>query len=240
MLAFGSTPDALPLLGAISESHSITVCASDMMGRIRYANDLFRSHAQEHYAWGGEGASFTIDHVAMGDAAYLRERVDVLMRVLDTDTPVRCVELSGGRAIEHTCMKWSHPDAPNETLCVVASARAVFDYADYNGQSPRWLMVPTDPAELGELTHAELETLRLIAMSLSTEEIAEKLSRTKKAIERRRMSIRRKLELTDRMGLMRLAMESGLGHMPESMLADFVRSCRGRSRHLRRQESAVR
>lgn len=239
MLAFGSTAESVPLFGAVGESHCITICASDMMGRIRYANDLFRSHAREHYGWGGEGMPFTIDHIAMGDTSYLRERVDVLTRVLESDgAPVRCVELSGGRAVEHTCTKWSSPDDPSDTLCVVASAKAVFDYTGSNGQSARWLMVPTDPGQLGELTHAELETLRLIAIGDSTENIAEKLSRTKKAIERRRMSIRRKLDLTDRMGLMRLAMDSGLGHMPESMLADFVRSCRSRSRHLKRHAVA--
>ena len=235
MLAFGTTPDSIPLLGAFEQSHSITVCAADMTGRIRYANDLFRSYARQHYDWTGQGETFTIDHIAMGDAAYLRERVDMLSRVLDAGgRPVRCIELSGGRAVEHTCTAWSPPGDDESVLCVVASAKAVFDGGPSNGTAPHWLLVSTEPGQLGELTHAELETLRLIAQGLSTEDIAERLSRTKKAIERRRMSIRRKLHLTDRMGLSRLAMESGLGWMPQEKLSEFVRLCRSRARHLKK------
>ncbi len=235
MLAFGQNEQPIPLLGALNDSRCITVCAADMMGRIRYANNLFREHIRDHYGWDGAGESFTIDHLAMGDAAYLRERVDVLTKVLDANgAPVRCIELSGGRAVEHTCVAWSQPNEGDAPLCIVATARAEFDDAAMNGRAPHWLMVPTDPGRLGELTHAELETLRLIAKSMSTEDIAHQLSRTKKAIERRRMSIRRKLHLSDRMALMRLAMESGLGHMPEARLGEFVRCCRSRARYLKR------
>ena len=234
MLAVGDNGSHAPVLDAFDARGSMTVCAVDMLGRIRYASTLFREHSRRYYGWGGDDDSFTVDHLAMGDVAYLRERVDVLSKVLDAEgEPVRCIELSGGRAIEHACRSVPDPGNPNARLCVVASTPAVFTgpgclAADqYN-----WLMVPTDPGFLGDMTHAELETLRLIALGHSTEEIAERLSRTKKAIERRRMSMRRKLGVEDRQALTRAAMQTGLGHLPESRLSQFVRCCRARQRHL--------
>ncbi|GAB4552174.1 MAG: hypothetical protein Tsb0013_14400 [Phycisphaerales bacterium] len=236
MQAFADNGFRAPLFNAFDHSRSITVCAVDLMGCVRYANDLFREHVQRYYEWPGGDHTFTVDHLAMGDTAHLRERVDILTRVLDAKgQPVRCLELSGGRAIEHTCVAMTLPDDPRTMVCVVASARAAFDAP--GGCCPEeceWLMVPTDPGVLGDLTHAELETLRMIAKNCSTEDIADHLSRTKKAIERRRMSIRRKLGLDDRMALTRLSMETGLGHLPESRLSEFVRCCRTRQRHLRR------
>ena len=102
------------------------------------------------------------------------------------------------------------------SLCVVASSPAVFTGVGcLQADGYTWLMVPTDPGILGDMTHAELETLRLIALGMSTDDIASKLSRTKKAIERRRMSMRRKLHVEDRQALTRVAIQTGLGHMPE-------------------------
>ncbi|MEM1424027.1 MAG: helix-turn-helix transcriptional regulator, partial [Planctomycetota bacterium] len=114
-----------------------------------------------------------------------------------------------------------------------ASSPAVFTGAGcLSPEDYVWLLVPTDPGILGGMTHAELETLRLIALGMSTEQIAERLSRTKKAIERRRMSMRRKLGVEDRQALSRAANQTGLGHLPESRLSQFVRCSRARQRHL--------
>lgn len=236
MKPFPSSSDDAPPFGAMEDSECITVCACDQHGRIHFANGLFRRYVREVYGWAGEGEPFSIETVAQSDSAYLRERSAFMARALGAKgEPVRAIELTGGRAIEHTGTAWtSHPGSA-DSLCVITSAKAVFD----DEQRPAthaadWFMVPTDPHILGDLTHAELETLRFIGLGLSTDEIAERLSRTKKAIERRRMSIRRKLAMTDRMALVRLAIESGLGSMPEETLPEFVRACRSRARHLKR------
>ena len=241
MQPFEAFAGAPPFMEAVEESRCITACAADLTGHIRFANALFRDYAAEHYGWNGNGDVFSVEHIARGDHVYLRERVEMMSRVMDGDgAPVRCLELSGGRAVEHTCIAWNPGPAADTTLCVCASAKAVFDEpgACAHDASTHWLLVPTNPSDLGELTHAEFETLRMIALGLSTEDIGERLSRTKKAIERRRMSIRRKLGLSNRMDLLRLAIDSGLGALPEHLVGEFVRCARQRARHLKRHAHA--
>lgn len=67
-----------------------------------------------------------------------------------------------------------------------------------------------DLGQLESLTPRELEILRLIALGLSSNEIARVLYRSVKTIEGHRVSLRSKLQVTNRVELARIALQSGL------------------------------
>ena len=67
-----------------------------------------------------------------------------------------------------------------------------------------------DAGPLGTLTPREMEILRLIALGLSTNEIAKVLYRSVKTIEGHRVSLGSKLDVTNRVELARIALRSGL------------------------------
>lgn len=67
-----------------------------------------------------------------------------------------------------------------------------------------------DLGQLSTLTPRELEILRLIALGLSTIDIAKVLYRSVKTIEGHRVSLGSKLKVTNRVELARIALHSGL------------------------------
>ncbi|MEM9082426.1 MAG: LuxR C-terminal-related transcriptional regulator [Planctomycetota bacterium] len=80
------------------------------------------------------------------------------------------------------------------------------------------------PGVLSSLTLGEAEVLRLLAMSKSQEEIAETLSRSVKAIERRRTLLGRKLGATSRSELAVIGGEAGLHRLTPDELTALART----------------
>lgn len=67
---------------------------------------------------------------------------------------------------------------------------------------------------LDRLTPCELEVLDLIASGLSTADIANRLHRSQKTVKSHRLALGRKLEVTNRVELARIAIETGLSQIP--------------------------
>jgi DNA-binding CsgD family transcriptional regulator len=78
------------------------------------------------------------------------------------------------------------------------------------------------PGELARLTLGEMEVLRLLAMGKRREEIAAELSRTVKAIERRRTALGRKLQVEHAAELAMVGVRAGFHRMSPLELARFA------------------
>lgn len=68
----------------------------------------------------------------------------------------------------------------------------------------------TELGELSALTPRELEILGLIGQGLTSQQIADRLSRSVKTVEWHRVSIGQKLRVRSRVGLARMAIDAGL------------------------------
>ncbi|MEM1167143.1 MAG: LuxR C-terminal-related transcriptional regulator [Planctomycetota bacterium] len=79
------------------------------------------------------------------------------------------------------------------------------------------------PGPLGVLTLGEAEVLRLLALNYSQDEIAEELSRSVKAIERRRTILGKKLSAGNRSELALVGAEAGLHRLTPEQLEVLAR-----------------
>lgn len=93
---------------------------------------------------------------------------------------------------------------------------------------PESLPVMSTPCfdQLGVLSPAELRALYFLAQGLSTGEIAEKLSRATKTIEKHIESIHRKLGTSSRAALVRRASERGLQAFEEAQWESIIEGAR--------------
>ncbi|MEZ6242761.1 MAG: helix-turn-helix transcriptional regulator [Phycisphaerales bacterium] len=92
-----------------------------------------------------------------------------------------------------------------------------------------------DLGALADLTARELEVIRLIALGLTTTQIAQTLSRSIKTIDGHLLSIRAKLGPLTRTELARLAIDAGLTRID----ADEVRRVARQARSARREATAT-
>lgn len=93
-----------------------------------------------------------------------------------------------------------------------------------------------DLGALAALTARELEVIRLIALGLTTTQIAQTLTRSIKTIDGHLLSIRSKLGQLTRTELARLAIDAGLTRID----AEEVRRVARQARHARREAAAAR
>ncbi|MGP1311077.1 MAG: LuxR C-terminal-related transcriptional regulator [Phycisphaerales bacterium] len=80
-----------------------------------------------------------------------------------------------------------------------------------------------DLGPLSALTEREMQVLRLIGLGLSTQEIADRLHRSKKTIEWHRVSLGSKLSVSNRVELARLALAAGLTWFDEDAITHLWR-----------------
>ncbi len=234
MKSFKEASDLTGVIDVLDHARNIHLCAFDSNGVVRYGDSTFREMAKRQWAWRGSGNPLTIDDLAVGDGVYHRERIATIRSVIEGGgKPQHCVDLILGCAYDLTYVRWTgNAESDALVICVfseiaqLATARPESD--------ARWFTRPTDPHTTGDLTRAEIETLRLVAMGYSTDEIAAYLNRTRKAIERRRMSIRRKLDVEGRLGMLEVAVRTGLAFLPLDELDRFTNGARARRRFLRR------
>lgn len=138
--------------------------------------------------------------------AAANERVMLGSRAMATRAPVRATAYAMGRRVEYVFV----PCANTEMFAVVlfpASTPSEAFRVDA-AQAQQMTHICADP--YGSLSNLELTVLRLIAMSLTNEQIAARLCRTKRAVEWHTRNLLRKLGETTRIGLFRIGFDAGL------------------------------
>ncbi len=184
------------------------------------------------YAKGPSGATLKGDRVSLGEvlgAAVARERLEIVTRVIETGEGEEYFEFCEG--VRHR-------------VRVVAVEPGVLE----NGERAALMVsrpeihVQVDPAPgmatratatfgpLGKLSDRELEVLRLIAHFGTTGAVARRLVRSTKTVENQIQSIHRKLAVSNRSELVRIACEAGLPAFADGEWATIL-AARGRAAH---------
>lgn len=141
----------------------------------------------------------------------VRERLEVGRRIADGGKPVVVFEFVFGRRFRSIVVPL--PRTTEGKLAWVVTLRPALAPTPGDGQggdgSAVVLHVPIWGLFDG-LTDRELEVLRLLAMEMSNEAIAAKLSRTKRAVEWHVRGLMQKLGTDSRVSLFRAGFEAGL------------------------------
>lgn len=95
---------------------------------------------------------------------------------------------------------------------------------DLAGPEQAFCQIAVDLGPLSRLTEREMQVLRLIGLGLSTQDIAERMHRSKKTIEWHRVSLGSKLDVTNRVELARLALRAGLTWFDEDAISHIWRT----------------
>lgn len=156
----------------------------------------------------GAGEGLSLPDNAPGATA--TPRTDALRRAILEHAPAYAEETHAG--VRYRVSYRPYPCAQrgaSPSLCVVL-------WTPIAALPPELLDAPTmgpNPrrrSRYGGLNDADIEVLRLIADGLTTQQIAQRLSRSVKTIEWRRMAIGRKLNATNRVDLALLALRLGI------------------------------
>jgi two-component system nitrate/nitrite response regulator NarL len=94
---------------------------------------------------------------------------------------------------------------------IVAAIEAVADGGTYFSSGVREALVEPKPADLGPLTTRERDVLLLIADGKSNREIAQLFNASVATVETHRKNLKKKLGVTTTAGLVRYALDRGLG-----------------------------
>ena len=138
------------------------------------------------------------------------ERLEWVRKCIETNTPATVRGMLWGEMRQMTFRPLPGPDggAPTTVLCVCVSTvhedenRAEASDARYE-----------DRGELAQLTERELEVLTLISKGLTTQQVADHLSRSVKTVEWHRLSLGNKLGVSNRVELAQIAIRAGLVHI---------------------------
>jgi PAS domain S-box-containing protein len=108
-------------------------------------------------------------------------------------------------------------------LIVCAPLAESVTMADLVGPKQAFCETGVDLGPLAKLTDREMQVLRLIGLGLSTQEIADRLHRSKKTIEWHRVSLGAKMQVTNRVELARMALHAGLTWFDEDAITHIWR-----------------
>jgi DNA-binding NarL/FixJ family response regulator len=140
-----------------------------------------------------------------------QERLMLIARVAATGRPILMVEMIRGRWARTVMRRIS--GAPSIKVLITSrlgwnasDAPRPDEIANYEIVEPKL----HDAGELGPLTECEVEVLALIGEGLSTAEIAVRLGRTPKTVEWHRCSLGKKLHVSSKIELAKLADRAGL------------------------------
>lgn len=152
------------------------------------------------------------------------ERAELLRRVMHTRQTESYYEFAADKRLLCTVMACDAESFGHAGVLVMLLEAPV----GTGLASPDSLPVMSTPCfdQLGVLSPAELRALYFLAQGLSTGDIAEKLSRATKTVEKHIESIHRKLGTSSRAALVRRATERGLQAFEESQWESIIQGAR--------------
>ncbi len=139
------------------------------------------------------------------------EMLGVIKRVIESDVSIVRRAIFRGRQIRSTHRAMEAP--PGELGRDLVVSHYFTDEISAPGEHPEYEMEDAPYADFGPLdvlTRRELEVLALLGQGLTVNEVAKLIFRSPKTVENHRLSIGRKLKLSDRVQLAKLAFRAGL------------------------------
>ncbi len=186
--------------GAVTSVPGVGVAIVDGGGQIVYAN------AESNRLLRGEDTEDPTGRELreVFPAEYVTERMTIIQQVLRTGKPILLRHISHGVQLESAM----HPVGSGEGLVLVITRQG--ESGEHGSEFEVFESEFADLGPLSVLSPRELEVLALIGKGMRIAEIAEALYRSPKTVENHRASIGRKLGVTRRTELARLAHRAGL------------------------------
>lgn len=203
-----------PMLGALLSDPAVAVSLIAADGTMIFCNPQWdRLISMAHPGHGAQMTGLTLADIFPSDQA--REFAELMQRSLEHKQPLVVRKLCGGRMFR----SWLYPieatgRAPFDRAMVLFSIRAEMieepptDCLPQGAAAVEFRSVGMGPLEA--LSPRELEVLTLLAEGLTIREIAAKLHRSEKTIDKHRTSIHTKLGVHDRVALCDIARRAGL------------------------------
>lgn len=207
-------PTDNPMLAALLSDPGVAVSVVSSEGTMIYCSSQWdRLMSTAHPGHGAQMTGLTLGDVFPSPQA--REFAELIQRSIDAKQPLLVRKLCGGRMFR----SWLYPieatgRAPFERAMVVFSVRAEMieeapnEFLPQGAAAVEFRSGGMGPLEV--LSPRELEVLALLAEGLTIREIAAKLHRSEKTIDKHRTSIHTKLGVHDRVALCDIARRAGL------------------------------
>lgn len=202
--SFLAPSELADLWQSVAEDGGDLVMVMDAAGKFHYANRIFASFLERTPA---DIVGRRLHDFFPQD--YADERLAIIAQALSTRRGVHFRCLFKGVSVE-ACFRPILPVGGGAPRLVVAIGRLASTLVSGFEDSDPIITENRDPGVLAALTEREVEVLRLIGEGLSTVEIAARLFRTPKTIEAHRAALGRKLGVTNRVQLARIAMQTNL------------------------------
>lgn len=139
------------------------------------------------------------------------EMLGVIKRVIESDVPIVRRAIFRGRQIRSTHRAMEPP--PGELGRDLILSHYFTDEIASKDEHPQYEMEDAPYADFGPLdvlTTRELEILALLGQGLTVNNVAQMIFRSPKTVENHRLAIGRKLKLSNRVQLAKLAFRAGL------------------------------
>lgn len=192
---------------AITRTEGVGISVMDRDGGLLYVNEtslgLFFDEAIDY-----AGKTIADFH----PVEFVRERLELIARVLDEDHPIMMEHILHGRPIASTVWPIHDGNPPSNRVLVVSRRHPKSEEAGPREPGEMSVMETKyiDLGELDVLTRRELEVLALIGHGLSVPRVAELLRRSQKTIEHHKTSIAQKLHLRGQSEMVAIVTSMGL------------------------------
>lgn len=209
-----SAADVSSALALIQLFPGIFAAAYDRDGRYRWVSSSFAMIV-------GTAESQVIGRSLneLFSAEWCAERLGLIRRALDQALPLATVEVFRGRRLEAAVVP-VEPGSRNELVIYVGRFGLCIsgkgDAGSVQDGATRVFLETADWGPLAVLTRRELEILRLIALGLDNPAIAQRIHRTKRAVEWHIQNLYARLNCGHRAELYRLGMLAGLHDIDEA------------------------
>ncbi len=187
---------------AVTSVPGIGIAIMQADGTIVYANDEINRIIRGS---GTENPTGRLLHEVFPEE-FVAERMMIIEQVLQSGEPAVLRHIVQGFQVETVMQAMARPEGANMVVVITR-------HGDSGAEAQGYRVVDSALADLGPLnvlTPREVEVLALIGKGMRISEIARVLYRSPKTVENHRASIGRKLGVTRRMELARLAYQAGL------------------------------
>lgn len=210
--------DARVLWEVLTEDSGCAVFVASREGDILHANARVRAWMEARRAAakeGDRGRPYTLDDLS--PPALHQERSELVRRVCEAGSPVVFECLARSVRYLVTLRPVPAADRPGNVALIVMRRLRPWEHV-----TPQAFPMATvieiekhDPGVLATLSPRELDVLILIGEGMSSSDIAKRLHRSVRTIERHRDRLGQKLGVTNRVDIARFAIRAGLAELPE-------------------------
>lgn len=154
---------------------------------------------------------------------WCEERIEIIRRVLATNSIIATVEIFAGRRYEGAVFPAGGATPSPMAVMVGRFGLALSAPSRFDASILKPIqLVHADWGRLKSLSRRELDVLRLIARGMGNPEIARELYRTKRAVEWHIKNLYARLGCDQRTDLYRLGLEAGLADFDDAHWAQIV------------------